>query len=51
MDPHQHRATTKEHRRRMLTVGAQQYLWKNYHQHVDGCEESYGCDHSGQWQT
>ncbi|WP_139347855.1 hypothetical protein [Nocardia donostiensis] len=30
---------TKERRRRVLTVGEQQYLWKTYHQHVDGCEE------------
>ncbi|MEV4123858.1 hypothetical protein [Nocardia sp. NPDC049707] len=30
---------TKEHRRRVLRVGEQQYLWKTYHQHVDGCEE------------
>ena len=30
---------TKEHRRRVLAVGEQQYLWTTYHQHVDGCEE------------
>ncbi|MEU1982605.1 hypothetical protein [Nocardia sp. NPDC019395] len=30
---------TKEHRRRVLAVGEQQYLWKTYHQHIDGCEE------------
>ncbi|MGW5517874.1 hypothetical protein [Nocardia africana] len=30
---------TKEHRRRVLAVGEQQYLWKTYHQHLDGCEE------------
>lgn len=23
----------------MLTAGGQRYLWKTYHQHVDGCEE------------
>lgn len=30
---------TKERRRRVLTVGEQQYLWSTYHQHDDGCEE------------
>ncbi|MEU4345009.1 hypothetical protein AB0H00_27760 [Nocardia sp. NPDC023852] len=30
---------TKVRRRRVLTVGELQYLWKTYHQHVDGCEE------------
>ncbi|SNY87672.1 hypothetical protein SAMN04244553_4622 [Nocardia amikacinitolerans] len=30
---------TKQLRRRVLTVGEQQYLWKTYHRHVDGCEE------------
>lgn len=29
----------KERRRRVLTVGEQQYLWKTYHRHTDGCEE------------
>ncbi|WP_328406926.1 hypothetical protein [Nocardia sp. NBC_00403] len=29
----------KESRRRVLTVGEQQYRWKTYHQHVNGCEE------------
>ncbi|MFF3223590.1 hypothetical protein ACFYV7_12435 [Nocardia suismassiliense] len=28
-----------DRRRRVLTVGAQQYRWQTYHQHVDGCEE------------
>ncbi|WP_280235132.1 hypothetical protein [Nocardia cyriacigeorgica] len=26
-------------RRRILKVGARQYLWKTYHRHLDGCEE------------
>ncbi|WP_255526504.1 hypothetical protein [Nocardia sp. XZ_19_385] len=30
---------TKEQRRRVLAVSAARYLWKTYHQHVDGCEE------------
>ncbi|WP_328392858.1 hypothetical protein [Nocardia sp. NBC_00416] len=29
----------KVHRRRTLTVDAQQYVWANYHQHVNGCAE------------
>ncbi|MEU7630463.1 hypothetical protein AB0C34_10815 [Nocardia sp. NPDC049220] len=29
----------KDYRRRVLTVGGQRYLWKTYHQHVDGCVE------------
>ncbi|MEV5652668.1 hypothetical protein AB0L57_30840 [Nocardia sp. NPDC052254] len=30
---------TKERRRRVLTVGERQYVWKVHHQHVNGCEE------------
>lgn len=29
----------KDHSHRFLTVGAQRYLWRTYHQHVDGCTE------------
>ncbi|NEW40992.1 hypothetical protein GV794_06325 [Nocardia cyriacigeorgica] len=28
-----------DNRRRVLKVGARRYLWKAYHQHLDGCEE------------
>ncbi|MFQ6395685.1 hypothetical protein ACLMAJ_19745 [Nocardia sp. KC 131] len=28
-----------KHRRRVLTIGAQRYLWSNYHRHRDGCQE------------
>ncbi|WP_327149117.1 hypothetical protein [Nocardia sp. NBC_01329] len=29
----------KDHSYRVLRVGAWQYLWRTYHQHVDGCTE------------